>query len=314
MSEVAINPRELRRALGSFPTGVTIVSTVDESGTPWGFTANSFTSVSLDPPLVLICVAKTAGSCPVFAGSGRFAVNILADEQREISMLFATPGQDRFSSISWSTRATGSPIIDGVVAWLDCVTHSQLEVGDHWVLFGRVVAYAHSAEPPLGYCRGAYFSFAVTQDALDAAEGGGGVRVGAIVEADRAVLFDECRSSEDLQLPSGSRLGASTEQGTLLGRLAGDGIEVDRPFLFAVYDDAKTHHLFYRAEVRTLSGDKLERARCGSRFLPFGEIPWGRIADPAEKTMLERYIREREADAFGIYVGDAASGSLHSAV
>lgn len=313
MSQPEINPRELRRALGSFPTGVTIVSTVDECGTPWGFTANSFTSVSLDPPLVLICIAKTAGSCSVFADSGRFAVNILADAQREASMLFATPGQDRFASVSWRTQTTGSPVIDGVVAWLDCVTHSQMDAGDHRVLLGRVVAYGHNAEPPLGYCRGAYFSFSVTQDALDATESDGGARVGAIVESERAILFDKADGAGELELPSGSRLGAPTDPGTLLGRLAAGGIEVDRPFLFAAYDDAKSHHLFYRAEVRKLSAGHSDR-EAGWKFLRFVEIPWGRIADPAEKTMLERYIRERESDAFGIYVGDAASGAIHTPI
>jgi len=311
MSEATIDPRELRRALGSFPTGVTIVTTVDETGTPWGFTANSYTSVSLDPPLVLICLAKTAGSCPVFESAGRFAVNILADAQRDASMTFATPGVDRFAAVSWSSQVTGSPIIDGVVAWLDCVTHSQVDAGDHRVLFGRVVAYGHNAEPPLGYCRGSYFSFAVTQDALNAAESEGGVRVGAIVEAERAILLSQDPDSGALRIPSASRLGDPRERGTLLGQLAADGIEVDRPFLFAAYDDADTHRLVYRAEVRTVVPGRVDRGGA-PRFLAFGEIPWEQLADPAEKSMLRRYINERETDAFGVYVGSAASGAIHT--
>ncbi len=149
--EAVIDPRELRNALGAFMTGVTVVTTLDGDGNPRGLTANSFTSVSLDPPLVLFCIAKNAFSCPLFAGAARFAINILTEEQRDVSSTFASKIEDRFATVDWRPGQTGSPVLTGAAAWLDCRMHDQVDAGDHLILIGRVVAFDYSSANPLGF-------------------------------------------------------------------------------------------------------------------------------------------------------------------
>jgi flavin reductase (DIM6/NTAB) family NADH-FMN oxidoreductase RutF len=146
----------LRRTLGTFVTGVTIVTTIGDDEAPWGLTANSFTSVSLDPPLVLVCIARTAGSCPAFLAARGFAVNILSDAQQALSARFASKRPDKFAGVSYRFGATGAPIIEGSLAWLDCAVRQRIEAGDHIILIGEVLAFERSARRPLAYCQGSY--------------------------------------------------------------------------------------------------------------------------------------------------------------
>ena len=148
----------LRRVLGSFVTGVTVVTTCDGDGAPHGFTANSFTSVSLDPPLVLVCVGHAVEGLEVYRECGGFAVNILADSQQVISETFATERPNRFAGVRWREGVHGSPILEGCVAFLECAPEQRIEAGDHMILIGRVLASEHSAGRPLAFCRGSYLS------------------------------------------------------------------------------------------------------------------------------------------------------------
>lgn len=156
----AFDIAELRRTLGSFATGVTVVTTLDSEGAPKGFTANSFTSVSLDPPLVLVCVDKAAGCYPAFTGTTQFSINILCEDQQHVSSRFASKSADKFADIPWVSDITGSPIFPDSTAWLDCRLHDRLEAGDHLILIGKVLSFGHSPEKqPLGYHRGSYIAF-----------------------------------------------------------------------------------------------------------------------------------------------------------
>jgi flavin reductase (DIM6/NTAB) family NADH-FMN oxidoreductase RutF len=157
--ESAFDVKEFRRALGCFVTGVTVVTTVDPEAGPKGFTANSFTSVSLDPPLVLVCVAKSSGSHDAFLHSRAFAINILQKAQRDISTSFASKGSDKFSRIRFTTGATGSPILPESAAWIDCETHDRIDAGDHTILIGRAIDFTHTSRLPLGYHGGNYIDF-----------------------------------------------------------------------------------------------------------------------------------------------------------
>ncbi|MEM7221678.1 MAG: flavin reductase family protein [Pseudomonadota bacterium] len=309
MAEREIDPRDLRRAFGAFATGVTIITTSDAKGAPWGFTANSFTSVSLDPPLALVCLAKTAGSFSVFEKTERFAINILSEQQRDASVAFASWGADKFSAVNWGVKATGSPVLDGVVAWLDCATHELVDAGDHIVLIGRVVDYDYNAEPPLGYCRGAYVSFGLSQEVLKASEQEGKVLVGAIVEHKGAILVDQDPKSGAIRLPSAAKLGEPSDPKGLFGRLAAEGVSVRLPFVFAVYDRDDTHCIYYRGQVMEIAKE-MENRFASHCFIDFDELPWERIDEPAVRMMLERYIQEREADQFGVYVGDSQKGDV----
>lgn len=155
-----INTRVLRDALGIFATGVTIVTALSPSGEPIGFTANSFTSVSLDPPLILVCIAKSAAGYTIYNSTSAYCVNILAQNQRDLSGIFAVRGTDKFNGISWRKGVTGSPILDGGVAHFDCEMHQTVEAGDHAILIGRVVDFNTSDAQPLCYHRGKYAALA----------------------------------------------------------------------------------------------------------------------------------------------------------
>ena len=147
--------RELRTAFGSFMTGVTIVTTAGVDGQPRGFTANSFTSVSLEPPLLLICIGKSAASMEVFRQARGFAVNILSEAQKDTSVLFASKRADKFEAARWRPGPFGNPLIEGSAAWFDCARYQVIDAGDHIILMGHIEAFSYSDANPLGYARGA---------------------------------------------------------------------------------------------------------------------------------------------------------------
>lgn len=151
----AADPRAFRRALGCFPTGVTIITTPGMDA-PAGVTVNSFTSVSLDPPLVLWSIAHTSRSHAAFMHSSHFAVNILADEQVAVSQVFASASDDKFSLVDWHKGRTGSPLVDNALAYFDCVCESRHEGGDHTIIIGRVLDFGRSEGSPLAFSQGRY--------------------------------------------------------------------------------------------------------------------------------------------------------------
>lgn len=151
-----------RRVLGHYPTGVCVVTAVEQDDGPVGMVVGSFTSVSLDPPLVAFFPAKTSSSWPRIEGAGRFCVNILASDQQQLCARFAARGvEDKFSGVSHRVSANGSPILDGVVAWIDCMLEAVYEAGDHYIALGRVAALeVESPGKPLLFFQGAYGEFA----------------------------------------------------------------------------------------------------------------------------------------------------------
>jgi flavin reductase (DIM6/NTAB) family NADH-FMN oxidoreductase RutF len=294
----AIDPRALRRAFGAFATGVTIVTTRDGGGAPVGFTANSFASVSLDPPLLLVCLASTASSYPAFRETEGFAVNILSAAQRGLSTAFATRGVDKFAGVDWTGRTTGAPVLDGAVAWFDCRMHEIVPAGDHVILIGRVVDFAANDSAPLGYCRGAYVTFGLDGEALS--PHAGGVCVSAIVERRREALLQVAPDGA-CRLPSARAFGPATTPDSLLGRLSATGVWAELPFVFASYDVGETHCVVYRGAAPD-AADPPE----GWRFAPFDALPFDRMP-PGEADVLRLYVEERAAHAYGRYVGDAAT-------
>jgi flavin reductase (DIM6/NTAB) family NADH-FMN oxidoreductase RutF/DNA-binding MarR family transcriptional regulator len=150
----SLSGKELRRALGTFPTGVTIITTADRELA--GVTANSFASVSLSPPLVLWSLSHTSRSYRTFLAADCFAINILADDQITISQQFASSSDDKFEGVSWSSAETGSPLIDGALAYFDCRCVARYDGGDHTIMVGRVVAFARYEGNPLVFSQGRY--------------------------------------------------------------------------------------------------------------------------------------------------------------
>lgn len=149
--------RTLRDAMGCFATGITIVTALATDGTPVGLTANSFTSVSLDPPLLLVCIANTAGTAPVLRGATDFGVNVLQISQQQASNRFAGKGEDRFAATPWGPGESGVPLLDGSLVSFECRTHAVHEGGDHFILVGEVTrAQFEPRRDPLLYFRGKY--------------------------------------------------------------------------------------------------------------------------------------------------------------
>lgn len=141
--------RELRRALGSFATGITIVTARAPDGRLAGVTANSFCSVSLDPPLVLWCLAGSAPSRTIFSHASHFAVHVLAEDQLALSDRFCKPSRNKFAGLETAEGLGGAPILDGVVALFECRREQRHDAGDHVILIGRVERYHHTNRAPL---------------------------------------------------------------------------------------------------------------------------------------------------------------------
>ncbi len=156
----AIDPADFRRVLGRLPTGVTVVTAAPDDH-PAGMTIGSFFSVSLDPPLVGFCAGMGSTSWPLIEPAGVFAVNVLGADQAGLSNHFASPAADRFDEVPWRPGPhTGSPLLDGVIAHIECRTHETFAAGDHWIVVGHVLdlAVGHDG-PPLVFLGGTYGTF-----------------------------------------------------------------------------------------------------------------------------------------------------------
>jgi len=301
--------RAYRKALGTFVTGVTVVTTLD-GDVPRGFTANSFTSVSLNPPLVLVCVDRKINSFPAFSRTSSFAVNVLADDQRSTANLFASKEQDKFRTIEWTRSAAGSPIIAGTSAWFDCTVYERYDCGDHEILVGRVEAFGDRDQAALGYWRGAYVYPTLAESAL-AAMGQGG-RIGVILEHDNAIALVR-REDGSMDLPSSKKILPVEDQTTLYGKLASFGITPRLEFIYAVVQEVPGESgyvsVYYRGRIESGKPDS-------SRILmvSFDKIEQTKINSNTEYTMLQRFVRERQQSAFGIYMGDNRSGVVKQLV
>lgn len=150
-----------RATLGHFCSGVTIVTGAGAEG-PAGLTCQAFNAVSLDPPLVLVCPARRSTSWPKVEATGAFCVNVLAEDQEELCRAFARQGGDKFSGVGWSPgRFTGSPVMGGVLAWVECRLHAVHRAGDHVIAVGRVLDLRSREGRPLLFFRGGYGRFDV---------------------------------------------------------------------------------------------------------------------------------------------------------
>ena len=153
---IAFDPKDFRRALSMFATGVTIVTARADDGTPVGMTANSFNSVSMDPPMVLWSLAKSARSLAVFHAAEHWNVHILANDQNTLSNRFARAGEDKFASQPLDVALTAAPLLPGCSARFQCRTVFRYEGGDHIIFVGEVIGFDRTERPPLLYVSGAY--------------------------------------------------------------------------------------------------------------------------------------------------------------
>ncbi|MGE7768280.1 flavin reductase family protein [Peribacillus sp. NPDC096540] len=142
-----------KEVMGNYPTGVTVVTTVDEHGTPVGLTVNSFASVSLDPLLVLWSIDQKVSSYEIFKKTDKFAIHVLADDQAELCKLFASKERDRFTNCVWKLSEQSLPIISGAYGVMQCKTFKKVEAGDHLILIGEVIDIENEKKDPMLYHR-----------------------------------------------------------------------------------------------------------------------------------------------------------------
>lgn len=156
----AIDEAQFRTVLGHFCSGVTVI-TASDGGVPVGMTCGAFSSLSLEPPLVLFCPTKTSASWARIRSAGHFCANVLAEDQEELSRVFASKADDKFAGVGWHPGASGAPVLDGVLATIDCTIEDVHDGGDHDIVVGRVVGLTGRSGGPLLFFRGGYGRFAL---------------------------------------------------------------------------------------------------------------------------------------------------------
>lgn len=299
------NPRALRDAFGAFMTGVTVVTTKDEDGNPLGFTANSFSSVSLDPPMLLVCLANSSSNYDVMVNAPSFAVNILSEDQKDLSNTFASKVEDRFAGTSWKEGPLGSPIFNDLSAWFDCEMHQVVDAGDHAILIGEVKGFENGSASGLGYARGAYFTSTteVKAQEISANPSNTNVVVSSIIEHEGSILMLEGKDGE-LLLPT-----REVKQGVPSKNVTALLDEVDAPasvgFVYSVYEDENnnTQNLAYHCVSAS------NQTKVGA-YYEMGEDTWTRVKDKASKEMLRRLEAESRMDNYGIYFGNQDGGQV----
>lgn len=296
----AVDPVALRQAFGTFVTGVTVITTHDANGNPRGMTANSFTSVSLNPPLLLVCVGKSAASHDAFAASEYFAVNLLHEAQVDVSGTFASKSPDKFHTVNHDTVHTGAPILTDSLTWFDCTVDQRIDAGDHLVLIGQVRAFGTSPKLPLCFCRGRYANIQdpLPSGWLDSHK----MIIGYLIESDGAILF-RADGKGGWALPvAGKRKGFIDAGESALP------VELESTFLYSVFDvdDTDPGFLIYRAKLGALEAELPDTLR----FFPLDELPIDLMPVNELRSVVRRYARERQNQQFGIYTGSAASGRV----
>lgn len=304
----ALDLSVLRKALGTYLTGVTIVTTVDDIGRRWGFTANSFTSVSLDPPLVLFCINAQAPSHGAFSSCSNFAVNILSCEQLELAQRFAKFNADKFAGLDVLSGVGGSPILPASSAWIDCIVHQRIAAGDHLIVVGRVLNVAANSHLPLGYNRGSFLSLA-PERAQPAAQGGPR-RVEWLIDTGGGQLLLLQRDSS-WKLPRSSDASPPRLDEEWLLTAAKELASTDSvgiPWLFSVYDDPADGKLtlIYRCRVDASTSS----AKFPLSFVDAEEAIDFTKQSVVTNSVIKRFVRERDEGTFGIYSGTAERGRV----
>ncbi|MDO5699090.1 MAG: flavin reductase family protein [Dermatophilus congolensis] len=221
------DPRAFRRALGQYATGVTVITTVN-GDQKVGMAANSFSALSLDPPLILWSIRKESRSVEPFTTNGHFAVSVLAEQQVDVAGVFGHHRDDKFEQVTWTTSAQGDPLIDGALAHIECDTHQVIEGGDHLLLVGRVTRFARFPGHPLLFAQGRY---GVAENHPGPDESNVHISTGGLEDepdllpslikaADRhlSVLFEKNRS----------KIGVTVNSGRVLNMLAGGAKSFER--------------------------------------------------------------------------------------
>lgn len=300
-----LDAHALRGAFGTFMTGVTIVTALSKNGTPVGFTANSFSSVSMDPPMLLVCPGKFLSTYETFANCTHFAVNILAEGQEAISNIFASSKGDRFAQVPHHLDRHGVPLIDGAIVQFCCATHQIIPAGDHCIMIGEIVDFTHFDGLGLGYVGGQYFSLGLERAAFDSTEGP--AICGAIIEDGDSVLM--VQTKDGLRPPQCTH----TQRGRLINdlrdTLISKGIRADLGQAYSVFEskNPRTQSTYF------LATGHIEAASAEVIAVPIAELESQTFANAAIGRMMTRFALEQQTRNFALYLGDTEDGEIHNA-
>lgn len=298
-----IDPIDLRQAFGRFMTGVTVVTARAGDGAAVGFTANSFSSVSLDPPMLLVCPGRFLSSHDVFETCRHFAVSVLAEGQEEVSNTFAGFKGDRFARVEHRDDCHGVPVIGGAVAQFSCRTAQAIPAGDHSILIGEVVWMSDNGGRGLGYAEGRYFSRGLEQAAV---AGPGAIRIaGAIVEYDGDVILEQ--TPDGLRPPQVEVPGRVGLREALTTQLVGRGLSVCPGRVYSIFDDGRAGAGY----TYFLASGAPDPGAGAFRRLRADQLAAQTYTSDAIATMMARYARETRHRRFGLYLGDERSGEVH---
>ena len=308
-----LDQKSLRRAFGSFMTGVTVVTTVDQAGTPVGFTANSFSSVSLDPPLLLVCPAKSMSSFEIFSQCDYFHINVLAHDQQAVSNIFASNSDNRFSQVDWQNDANGCPKINNAIASFSCKRDRSIDAGDHIILLGEVLEFESHDKQGLGYSVGGYFSLNMERAAaeLQATSQHDKKRlvVGAMVEhKGRLLLVPNVDVGDSLpQIRIEDEQPSFEAIDDYLQTLLQVPVEVSTVFSVFDHENQPKSSIYYRVRIN----DNLEPIVEDGVFIEMDDIANRRFSCKATSSLVTRYVAERSSGNHSLYVGTDAAGNTH---
>lgn len=292
--------RELRDAFGSFMTGVTVVTTSKSDGTPLGFTANSFSSVSLDPALLLVSIAKTSSNYENFSQAQHFAINILAEEQKDISNTFARPSNDRFSTVQWSMSVNKNPLIHNVTSWFDCVIHKVVDAGDHAILIGKVEDFESKGYAGLGYYRGGYFTPAkLSAEIIN----GPSVVISAIIEHENKVLL--LQNAEQKWTIPHVKVGEDGADQALQKIFKQYKSDASASFIYSVYENVRNQNQYIAFLCNAATAKVSEGV-----LVDLNKVDELEFADHSLEVMLKRYYKENQLKTYGVYYGNETSGTV----
>ena len=311
----SVDDRALRNLFGTFLTGVTIITLREPDGAARGLTANSFTSVSLNPPLILVCVANSAGSHSALCEAKRFGVNVLSDRQKDASAAFASRSGQRFDAVATEGAPDGPPFIVGSLSMFDCGIEQVIAAGDHTIVVGRVLGFRLGSGRPLGYYRGGYVAFELGADALEHL-GGEAIRVGCLIEYGDRVLLVRRNGSKTWDLPNVPLRAGEDHRQVLPRMLVRLGVRAEVDFLYSVFQEKGDPHttLIFRGvaeEIRDASGEP-EGIQIG--LFSREDQPWKAVTGQSQVTVLRRFYKERDEARFGIYWDTEDGGRIASLV
>jgi len=317
---MTIDLKALRNAFGTFMTGVTVVTAVDDNGTPIGFTANSFSSVSLDPPLLLVCPAKSLSSFDVFNNCRHFQVNILAHDQESISNIFASSQEDRFAQVEWGPDHNGCPQISGALASFSCARAQSIDAGDHIILLGKVTDFYVNEGQGLGYGEGGYFSLDMERKATELQTHCDSRQVvaGALVEYNSQLLLvgatDAEQDDAELCLPQ-IELDDDQPSFDIINQYLTNTLSVDVNVgtVFSIFDHENSNKssVYYRVSLAAEPPFEIPNGRFYGLDEVAALLSKQSFKSRATNVMLERYIVERKSGNHGLYFGTESQGKTH---